>query len=340
MDHLCSCGTACDCNCGCSRLSSCACDGCKCGCACGKAQQPVSLAAKIAAMYLRASAYVADVQKLVRDSLEAGGSKVDWSWDTKGGAGSKGVSGNRFSLSGQPEAFKDGLLIGGVLVVGHVEEVKGADGNPALAVDLEAGYYHKLPGAEGTGQFDQSTAVDLGTYLVDPATVQFASGESFDFALQGLKQLVDDVVAHPPAKAQSKSKPAIQKREELRRVREMSQQNAEKFLADRDAFMDWDYVADLLDNGRVGPAELNQILQRRGESAGQGSRDNAISELAKRGITLDPGQPFRKSVFASAAEPWEVAESLRLLADGIDLSDAPSVSAVAAELRRIVASIG
>lgn len=294
----------------------------------------VSLASRIAALYLAAQDPTsASLAALFKSEFDAAGSGVDWEYDTQSGLASKGARGKRFSLSGKPSSFYDGMLRIGLLVVGGYEPHALTGGGNGFLISLRVNTYLKVPGLNGEGKYDDDTAVRLGDFLVDNS-FKIIHG-SIPVAVSRLKAFYTDVADHPPDFALSQSKPAIQKRDQDRAYLEMSKQGereSELRKEDKENYSDLKWVISQLGE-EFGPADVRFVLQKRGQSPDAGSYKSLRAELEAAGLKFSPGLTLQL-----ASEPWAVAEELRVLADGIDLSDGPSRSTVASELRRILAS--
>jgi hypothetical protein len=247
------------------------------------------------------------LQEIFKKLFSEAGGGVDWTWDTVGGTGQgRGAAPNRFSLSGKPAAFNDAMIIGGILVEGNFERTTLRTGGGSLFVELRGGYYHKIPGQEGEGKFDRSTAADLGEHLVKLPDYEYSGrvdGQPFSATMDELKVMIKEVADYPPAYALSQSKPAIQKRMQDKTYQEMSKQKVEQKQSDVEQYQDVSILADLVradGDDTFGPADVNRMLELRGQKSTPELYRALRAELEGLGLTFDRSKKLGMSLRTAA----------------------------------------
>lgn len=288
----------------------------------------VTLTQRIAAAYHQAA--LDDVslklQAVFRDEISGSVGGIDWSWDALGGESGRGAAGSTFSMSGRPAEFDNAGINGGILVKGEYDYKD----EQILVTSLKAGFYFKT--AADAGRF--SHPVDLGAHVVDVSDEddlsysQENSSQQRDAIHRGIRGLIDGIVKEPPPEALSRSKRSIMRRNQRRMVDQIADQNVQNSLADKDMYSTIEGIIDQIDSGVFGTADLARVLRARGQRQDdQAARSALRAELESYGLKFVPSTPPQL-----ASSPASVAESLRAVADHVDRSERPSISATAAAI--------
>lgn len=294
-----------------------------------------SIASHVAAVYLQAAVDETSVrlQEVFKDLIDETIGGMNWAWDAVGGVG-RGAAVDTFSMSGKPSEFEGATVNGGILVRGTYA---WSPEHEQLVVDLEAGFYFKT--AADVGKL--SNVVDLGSHIVDVSDDESMtySPENSDAERSavhdGIRGLIDSIVANPPPEALSRSKDA-QKRRHQRQVMDSAVDAArQNSRADSGQYSDPEQVAALLDSDVFGIADLNAAIQRSGKKNPTPDDRAALrSALESLGKKFVPGSPM-----TLASGPDDVSSALRGIADWIDSSQSPSRGSVVAELKSIASAL-
>jgi hypothetical protein len=299
------------------------------------------VAGEITSMSKETAVSISDIVKTVINGTAPG---INWNWDARDQDPSSGFgwSGVNFSFPGQPSQLTENGILGGLLVKGELatNPVPGQ----ANTVKLEVGYYHKVKGASGEGQYSMET--DLGTYDInfdDKGNPDWAagadSGQAQDLSQigNGVKGLIEHIVANPPIKSKSKAvQKKVQKLQQEKQLRERGETQLQQEKADLsgpyssvEAFFDHTVEES---GGIYGLADLDMLLRGMFKSQADRSlnRQKTMQELKDAGLTYDPK---KKTV---SAGPAAVADILRIIARSIDSAKTPSMAGVISDIESVV----